>query len=582
MLKGFLKAHADIVKATDNPRVIRARGIPAGKVGIVTGGGSGHKPAFVGYVGRNMVDAVAVGNLFASPSYQAFLDAFREADQGRGVACLFGNYNGDKMNVRKAIAEAEEEGITVKTVVANDDVASAPKEHPENRRGVAGEIFMWKTGAGKAAKGGSLDEVIAAAQKAIDNTRSIGIGLTACTLPGKDGPNFEIGGESEEAAAARKAGKQLMEVGIGHHGEAGIEWAELETAAEMAKRMVDIVLPDLPFISGDEVAVLVSGLGATPVMELYVLYDEIEKLLTEKGLLIHNVYVGNYFTSLEMQGATLSVMKLDEELKELMDMPAYSMGLKQLGPDGKGVEINAPDSIRKERTSKSQGSEAAIEKRETKDDGTPKFYDIDGKQVLLGVAGIIHKNKDYLGEIDSQVGDGDHGINMDDGFSRFEKRYGDKDFSFTEGLKALGTLLEDEIGGSMGPLYGTVFTRMAKAGAGYEKFGTKELAEMLAAGRDALYKVTDARPGDKTLVDTLNAAAEALKKAAENNMELKTAVEEMKKATDSAWESTKNMTAKFGRGQYHRGRGVGYYDSGATSCRLILCAIADGINEMSK
>ena len=322
MLEGFVKCHSDIVKlvktSEDNPRgVVAALDAPkAGKVGVVTGGGSGHKPAFVGYVGKNMCDSAAVGEICSSPTAVAFLEAFRAADGGQGVACLYGNYSGDNMNVKMAVKMAKREGLTVKTVVANDDVASAPKDQREKRRGVAGEIFMWKCGGAKAAKGGNLDEVIAAAQKAIDNCRSVGIGLTPCTLPAVGHPNFEI-----------KDG--TMEVGIGHHGEPGIEVCPLETADKMAKRMVDIVLPDYPFEAGDEVAVLVSGLGATPVMELYVLYNEIDKLLGEKGIKTYRSYVGNYFTSLDMMGATLTVMKLDDELKELLDMETYTMGFKQ-------------------------------------------------------------------------------------------------------------------------------------------------------------------------------------------------------------------------------------------------------------
>ncbi|MEA4897178.1 MAG: dihydroxyacetone kinase subunit DhaK [Eubacteriales bacterium] len=322
MLSGFVKSHGGIVKhvvaGEDNPRgVIAAVNAPIpGKVGVVTGGGSGHKPAFIGYVGKNMCDAAAVGEICSSPTAIAFLEAFRAADGGAGIACLYGNYSGDNMNVKMASKMAKREGITVKTVVANDDVASAPRDQREKRRGVAGEILMWKCGGAKAAKGATLDEVIETAQKAIDNSRSVGIGLTPCTLPAVGHPNFEI-----------KQG--TMEVGIGHHGEPGIEVCPLETAAQMAKRMVGIVLPDYPFEAGDEVAVLVSGLGATPVMELYVLYNEVEKLLTEKGIRVYRSYVGNYFTSLDMMGATLTVMKLDEELKELMDMPVNTSGLKQ-------------------------------------------------------------------------------------------------------------------------------------------------------------------------------------------------------------------------------------------------------------
>jgi dihydroxyacetone kinase-like protein len=263
-----------------------------------------------------MCDAIAVGEIFSSPTALAFLEAFRAANGGEGIACLYGNYSGDNMNVKMATKMAKREGIKVKTVVANDDVASAPKDQREKRRGVAGEIFMWKCGGAKAAKGGSLDEVIETAQKAIDNTRSVGIGLAPCTLPAVGHPNFEI-----------KDG--TMELGIGHHGEPGIEVVPLEDAKGMAKRMTDIVLPDLPFEAGDEVAVLVSGLGATPVMEQYILYNEIEKCITEKGIKIYKAYVGNYFTSLEMMGATLTVMKLDDELKEMLDMPVSTMGLTQ-------------------------------------------------------------------------------------------------------------------------------------------------------------------------------------------------------------------------------------------------------------
>lgn len=317
MLKGFLKNHADIVEATENPRVVLAKNRKEGKVGVVTGGGSGHKPAFIGYVGENMCDAAAVGEICSSPTAAAFLDAFKAADQGQGVACLYGNYSGDNMNVKMAVKMAKKQGITVKTVVANDDVPSAPQDQREKRRGVAGEILMWKAGGAKAALGGTLDEVIAAAQKAIDNTRSVGIGLSPCTLPAVGHPNFEI-----------KPG--TMEVGIGHHGEPGIEVCELDTAAQMAKRMVDIVVPDYPFEAGDEVVVLVSGLGATPIMELYVLFNEIDEILAEKGIKVYRSYVGNYFTSLDMMGATLTLMKLDDELKELMDLPVNTMGLKQM------------------------------------------------------------------------------------------------------------------------------------------------------------------------------------------------------------------------------------------------------------
>ncbi len=319
MLEGFVQAHSDLIAKTDNPRVLKCKHAPVpGKVGIVTGGGSGHKPAFIGYLGRHIVDAVAVGEIFSSPPAQMFYDAIRAADAGKGVACLYGNYAGDNMNVKMAIEMAKDDGIEVKTVVANDDVPSAPKDRLQDRRGVAGEILMWKVGGAKAAMGGTLDEVVGEAEKALNNTRSMGIGLSPCTIPEVGHSNFSI-----------EPG--MMEVGIGHHGEPGLEVCPLETSAQMAKRMTDIILPDLPFAGGDEVVVLVSGLGATPLMELYVLYNDVVNILGAKGMSVYRSYVGNYFTSLEMAGVTLTIMKLDDSLKACMDHEVESIGITQFG-----------------------------------------------------------------------------------------------------------------------------------------------------------------------------------------------------------------------------------------------------------
>lgn len=317
-VRGYLRAHRDLVAATDNPRVIRHHLAPRqGKVGVVTGGGSGHEPAFLGYVGDGLLDSVAIGEIFSSPTAKSFHDAFVAADGGRGVACLYGNYAGDNMNVKMAVRQAEKHGLTVKTVVANDDVPSAPATEREKRRGVAGEILMWKVGGARAAEGADLDEVITAAQKAIDNTRSIGIGLTPCTIPAVGKPNFFIAD-----------GK--MEVGIGHHGEPGIEVSDVRPAGGMADLMLEQILPDLPFANNDDVAVLVSGLGATPLMELYILYDRVAEVLESRGLKILHPFVGNYFTSLEMMGVTLTVLRLDGELNRLMAYPARSVGLTRV------------------------------------------------------------------------------------------------------------------------------------------------------------------------------------------------------------------------------------------------------------
>jgi phosphoenolpyruvate---glycerone phosphotransferase subunit DhaK len=313
-LGGIVAAHPDLLTTTAHTRVFRAVQPVQGRVGIVTGGGSGHEPAFIGYVGPGLVDAVATGEVFASPTARAFEAAFKTADGGRGVACLYGNYAGDNMNVKMAVRLAARDGLTVRTVVANDDAASAPKDDADKRRGVAGEILMWKVAGALAAEGADLDAVIAVAQKSIDATRSIGIGLSACTIPANGKPNFTIADGT-------------MEVGIGHHGEPGVAVMPTKSAREMAALMMETVLPDLPFGRGEDVAVLISGLGATPVMELYILYKHVADILADRGIAVRHRFVGNYFTSLEMMGASVTLTRLDGELDRLIGAPARSIAL---------------------------------------------------------------------------------------------------------------------------------------------------------------------------------------------------------------------------------------------------------------
>ena len=573
MLAGFVKCHSDIVKqvitSEDNPRgVIAAVDAPrAGKVGVVTGGGSGHKPAFIGYVGKNMCDAAAVGEICSSPTALAFLEAFRAANGGQGVACLYGNYSGDNMNVKMAVKMASKEGLEVKTVVANDDVASAPKDQREKRRGVAGEIFMWKCGGAKAAQGASLDEVIATAQKAIDNCRSVGIGLTPCTLPAVGHPNFEI-----------KDG--TMEVGIGHHGEPGIEVCQLETAAQMAQRMVDVVVPDYPFESGDEVACLVSGLGATPVMELYVLYAEIEKILAARGIKIYRSYVGNYFTSLDMMGATLTLMKLDDELKGLVDVDVNTMGMKQ---GNLAQEAAAAAAAQAAAGVQAQAAAGAVEKhaaaKQVREVAGPAVKNSNGRGILLSMVKAIQANKQYLGDVDGLIGDGDHGMNMNKGFTLYEEELGDKETSLADGLFDLGNVLFNKIGGSMGPIYGTILQAMSEVAENAEAVDLSTFGDMLEAGLEGLYGIVDARPGDKTLVDTLYPACQAIKAAAAEGKDFAAALDEMKAAAEAGKDSTVDLVAKFGRASRLGERSRGVLDAGATSCCIILQALADGLKD---
>src|SRR5262245_356876 len=311
MLDGILAAHPTQLRRPSPRAIVRADAPVSGKVGIATGGGSGHLPVFMGYVGRGLIDGAAIGNVFASPSADDLLDVTRSISSGAGVLYLYGNYGGDRLNFDLAAELATDEGIEVRTILGADDVASAPPDRASTRRGIAGIFFLYKVAGARAAEGASLDEVKAVTERAAANVRSMGVALSPCTVPAAGRPTFELP-------------EGQMEIGMGIHGEPGIRRGPLEPADRIADQLVGAIVQDLPFRRGDAVAVLVNGLGATPKEELYVLYRRAHRLLEEQGLRVHRVWVGEYATSLEMAGASVSLLKLDDELTRLVDAPAES------------------------------------------------------------------------------------------------------------------------------------------------------------------------------------------------------------------------------------------------------------------
>lgn len=313
MLDGLLKAHPTQLAYAGDDRhcIVRADAPVAGKVALATGGGSGHLPVFLGYVGQGLLDGCAVGDVFASPSAEQMLEVTKRIHGGKGVVYIYGNYGGDVMNFDMATEMADMEDIEVRTVLVRDDVASAPASDADRRRGVAGMVFAFKVAGARADLGGSLDEVEEIAQRALDNIRSMGVALSPCTVPAAGRPTFTIGdGE--------------MELGMGIHGEPGVERGPLLTADVIATRMTTTILEDLGVQAGERVAVMVNGLGATPPEELYILYRTIHDLLETRGVAIHRAYVGEYATSMEMAGASLTLFRLDDELATLLDHPARS------------------------------------------------------------------------------------------------------------------------------------------------------------------------------------------------------------------------------------------------------------------
>ncbi|MFV0406374.1 MAG: dihydroxyacetone kinase subunit DhaK [Propioniciclava sp.] len=309
VIEGILLAHPERLRAVGDDLRVLARPAGRGRVGIVTGGGSGHLPLFLGYVGSGLCSAVAIGNVFSSPSAEQMLAAIQAADEGAGVLCLYGNYGGDIFNFDLACDLAD--GIDTTTVLGIDDVLSAPAERAETRRGVAGLLFTYKIAGAAAERGDDLAEVTRLADKAVRATGSAGVGLSPTILPEAGTPTFTLD-EGE------------MEIGIGIHGEPGAHRGSLETANEIADRLLAPILTDLGLDTGDQVAVLINGLGGTPLEELYLLYRRVHGQLSERGITVTRRLVGEYATSLEMAGASVSVLRLDDELLPLLDAPASS------------------------------------------------------------------------------------------------------------------------------------------------------------------------------------------------------------------------------------------------------------------
>jgi dihydroxyacetone kinase-like protein len=310
-VEGYVAAFPKQVRQVkDMPVVVRADAPIQGKVGVVIGGGSGHEPLFMGYLGKGLADGCPVGNIFTSPSPEVVLAATRAVSGGAGVIYLYGNYSGDVMNFGMAAEAAAEEGIRTETVLITDDVASAPRDSIDRRRGIAGDFFVFKIAGACADEGGSLDAVVRAASKANDNTRTMGVALSSCTIPASGKPIFQLA-EDE------------MELGLGIHGEPGEMREKLQPADRVVERMLARILEDLPFKTGDEVAVLVNGLGSTPLCELYIVFRRVALLLSEAKINIHRSYVGEYSTSLDMAGCSVTLMRLDDELRRWLDRPAF-------------------------------------------------------------------------------------------------------------------------------------------------------------------------------------------------------------------------------------------------------------------
>jgi phosphoenolpyruvate---glycerone phosphotransferase subunit DhaK len=319
MLSGLYKAFPKQVKPVDDIHSLARTDAPVkGKVSLMTGGGSGHLPVFLGYVGKGMLDGCAVGDVFQSPSIEQIVNVTKQIDGGKGVVYIYGNYGGDILNFDMAAEMVGMDDIKTRTILVKDDVASAPPAEKDRRRGVAGMVFAFKIAGAKAAQGADIDEVVRVTELALENIRTMGVALSPVTLPAVGSPTFQIG-EDE------------MEIGMGIHGEPGIKREKLHTADEIAQRMTDAILADMSIPKGGKVAVMLNGLGATPLEELMILFNKVYDILASREISVYRVYAGEFATSMEMVGASLSIFNLENvELVSLLDAEADTPFFHQL------------------------------------------------------------------------------------------------------------------------------------------------------------------------------------------------------------------------------------------------------------
>lgn len=316
MIDGMIRAHPQLKVLDETQVIIRGDAPVVDKVGLISGGGSGHEPAHAGYVGYGMLDAACVGDLFSSPSVDQMMKGIRAVDSGKGVLIIAKNYTGDNLNFDMAAELLLDEGIQVEKVVVKDDIAVEDSENTTGRRGVAGTVLIHKIAGAKAQQGADLETVKNTALKAISRIRTFGFAMSPCIIPSVGRPSFILGDNE-------------IELGTGIHGEVGVQKMDMQPSAKLAQMLINRILIDMPIEKGQEVAVLVNGSGATPIMELYILFDDIAKILEQKGIRIFKAFVGEYMTSLEMSGASLSIMKVDNELKELLTAKADALAFKE-------------------------------------------------------------------------------------------------------------------------------------------------------------------------------------------------------------------------------------------------------------
>lgn len=566
LVEGMILAHPDLLCIEgDTGRAIVARSGPRdGKVGIVVGGDSGHEPAFAGYVGKGLADAAPLGNIFASPSPAQIMDAGFAADGGEGVLFLYGNYTGDVMNFGMAAEGLAEHGISAKSFVVTDDIASAPPDKTDERRGIAGDFFVFKVAGAAADQGASLAEVEAAATRANAATRTMGVALSACVLPQTGRPNFEL-----------PVGE--MEIGMGIHGEPGIERGPAESADAVADRLLAPIMDELELAAGDRVAVLVNGLGSTSLLELYLLHRRVATVLSDKQIDIHKSWVGEYCTSLDMEGASITLMRLDPDLLGWLDYPCETPALRV----GQSERSTATRPDRSRIRVAPRGSQSIDrETLRTEGDIGPDAF----RGMMQAGAKAIFAARDELCALDGKIGDGDHGVTMEIGWKAVLDALTEEgpEVTITELCDWISEVFLEAVGASAGPLYASGFQSAGQAVSDRLNLDAMSVAKWLDGLARGIAKRGQTKPGEKTMLDVWRPAADAAFACARDGASTMHCLRAASQAARAGAAKTAGMMSSKGRSQKLGERVLGHVDPGAQSAAILLTAWTEGLANRSR
>ncbi|QDG65282.1 dihydroxyacetone kinase family protein [Pseudarthrobacter sp. NIBRBAC000502772] len=552
---GFAAAYPQWIRKVPGG-VVRSNGTAPGSVVVIAGGGSGHYPAFAGLVGPGLVHGAAMGNIFASPSAQQIYSVAKSAHAGGGVLLTYGNYAGDVLNFTLAQDRLNAEGIRTLMVAVTDDISSASVDEIDKRRGIAGDLAVFKAAGACADAGGDLDEVFRVATRANERTRSFGIAFSGCTLPGASAPLFSV-----------PAGR--MAVGMGIHGEPGISEQDLPTADDAAELMVRSLLAEVPEdLNGRRVGVILNGLGSVKSEELFVVYRKIAQLLDFAGIIVVDPEVGELVTSFEMAGVSLTLFWLDDELEKYWTAPASTPAFRKGAASGAGPRYasETPD-----ESAKTELPDASVVSREAA---------AQVQKLLESVQAVIDENVDELGRLDSIAGDGDHGIGMQRGTAAAAAA----GRAALAGGAGAGTLLSvaadawaDRAGGTSGVLWGMIIKSIGQSLGDNEPPTASSISQGVAEAGKQVMQFGKAEPGDKTLVDVLIPFSRALTAGIRSGNPPEKAWHAAADVADAAATSTASLLPRMGRARPHAEKSVGTPDPGAVSMAMIIRTVERGL-----